>query len=472
MKQYHATTMILGLLLGSCSSTRAIYFYPVIGDNVPDSLKEVLSPGQKSDSIPTAPVTNIAMTPELYQGFFNNSLAIRTDALPPKQLAYISQEAQKLKVEGYAQNVKLGLLPLSNGGLQNPATPKHPNNLITAQTLKSDRLSNFKVANDGDWGFNPSSSKSLFKVTKGSQSIFMLRLDDKGYTYSLEPRLIYNSPKAKAAAYIIPSLLLTEEYQKNPYNILARAASLAEGHGYFNGNVYFHNPGIGIHTDPAPRKELGNMGAHSGQDSPAHEEARKIVGTSRLANGDFTLNDKLTVVRSGLHLISTFNYNNKLVEGLKNNGLWNQEMSALFFVNATDILTQQGIGVPVGQKVNRFAITYFTIKDYNRVQVVDFLKSIKVYNSNLDSGFQKLDLENLKIFAARMSMYTHNIVTRRDFCENMDCGMGLVAISNHKSWTTAVANDQYRRLKALSKLVSVEDFTKLLNAPVAIFPQS
>jgi hypothetical protein len=116
------------------------------------------------------------------------------------------------------------------------------------------------------------------------------------------------------------------------------------------------------------------------------------------------------------------------------------------------------------------------IKNYSRAQVIAYLKSKRVDSSDLDGGFDQMDTESLKIFAARMNVFVDSAVTRDEFCFNQPtCGMGRVhagqkAYNPGITWTGTVANDQFRRQQAVINLVTFKDMQNLANAKISAIP--
>jgi hypothetical protein len=341
------------------------------------------------------------------------------------------------------------------------------NDLFKLSDIQDYNIGKWKSATADDFGFNPNSNPNLLKVSEGSNTAWLIA-PKKSY-------LSYKSNKDNKVTYIIPSQVLTDEYLKNPFNIVALIGSLCEGHGSWNGKVFVFNPNVAKHQDPGSNKGeyKFNSGLFSGQNTPKTGAQASIFA---LNGNNSDLKSQLSVFKKGYYIDATREYNPQMIEGLKRHGIWNKKLSIPAFANVMDTFVQNGTGLIEGHKTNLFLKTYFKIKSYNRAQIIAFLRSKRVDSSDLDGGFEQMDTESLKIFAARMNVFVDSKITRKEFCFNQAyCGMGRVNDGQKSkrpalTWTATVANDQFRRQQAVINIVSFKDLQNLANAKISAIP--
>jgi hypothetical protein len=434
--RHYKTATFLALMAGlsSCSTTRVITFVPANIQQLVDQVKTEVTQTK------TEPVT-IRQPDE-----------VKTN----EEIRYWQESVAKSKAAG--------IMPWVEGSKSQYLNEP---NLFKLLDIQSYNLGKWKAASASDFGFNPNSSKNLMQVSDGGKTAWLVKPKSSN--------LSYKSAKTDKITYIIPSQLLTEEYLKNPFNILSLIGSLCEGHGSWNGKVFIFNLSVTKHSDPGSNKgEFPfNSGLFSGQHTPLTGAHAAIYALNQNRVDDEA---KIDIFKKGYYIDATREYIPQIIDGFKRHGIYDKKLSIQAFANIVDTFVQNGTGRNDGHKTNLFLITYFKIQNYNRAQIVDFLKSKRVDSSDLEGGFDQLSTESLKIFAARMNVFVDSAVTRNEFCFNQPtCGMGRVhagqqARNPNITWTGVVANDQYRRQEAVINLTSFRDIQNLANAKISAIP--
>jgi hypothetical protein len=436
MKQVQYAFVCLGLvMLSSCSSTRVLTFVPVIRDG----------------SIELKTETNNNQAPE--PGSVRMPDEVKTDT----EIKYWKAALAKSKAAG--------LMPYVEGS--KPQDDINSPDLFKVSDIQSYNVGKWKQAEASDFGFNPNSSKNLMQLTDGGKTAWLVKPKSSN--------LNYKSQKSDKVTYIIPSVLLTDEYLKNPFNVLALIGSLCEGHGSWNGKVFVFNPNVSKHSDPGSNKGeyQFNSGLFSGQHTPITGAHAAIFALNQ-NNAD--LSAQVDIFKKGYYIDATREYIPQMIAGLKRHGIYDKKLSIPAFANIIDTFVQNGTGRNDGHKTNLFLLTYMQIKNYNRSQVIAYLKSKRVDSSDLDGGYDQMDTESLKIFAARMNVFVDSAVTRNEFCFNQPtCGMGRVhngqqARRSDLTWTATVANDQFRRQQAVINIITFKDIQNLANAKISAIP--
>jgi hypothetical protein len=440
MKQNHfrILTLCFGLtMLSSCTNTRVLTFVPVIQDG--KTILKIVTENEPQTS--------------QEQGLVRMPDEVKTDT-----------EKQYWR-DSLAKSKSLGLMPYVEGS--KPKDDINSPDLFKVSHIQGYNVGKWKQATASDFGFNPNSSKNLMQVSEGGKTAWLV----KPKSLSLS----YKSQKSDKVSYIIPSQLLTDEYLKNPFNVLALIGSLCEGHGSWNGKVFIFNPNVSKHSDPGSNKGefQFNSGLFSGQHTPITGAHAAIFALNQ-NNSD--LSSQVDIFKKGYYIDATREYIPQMIEGLKRHGIYDKKLSIPAFANIIDTFVQNGTGRNDGHKTNLFLLSYMQIKNYSRAQVIAYLKSKRVDSSDLDGGFDQMDTESLKIFAARMNVFVDSAVTRDEFCFNQPtCGMGRVhagqkAYNPGITWTGTVANDQFRRQQAVINLVTFKDMQNLANAKISAIP--
>jgi hypothetical protein len=435
-KTHYKTATFLALMAGlsSCSTTRVITFNPTNIQQLVDQVKN-----------------EVAQT-KTEPGSIRQPDEVKTD----EEIRYWQESVAKSKAAG--------IMPWVEGSKsQDLGEP----NLFKPSDIQSYNIGKFKAASASDFGFNPDSNKNLLQVSEGGNTAWLVKPKSMN--------LSYKSVKSDKITYIIPSQLLTVEYLRNPFNLLALIASMCEGHGSRNTRVFIFNPNVALHSDPGSNKgkypfNVGPYSAQNTEETKSHERIQQLTG------GNYELSSQLSVFKKGLYIDAAREYTPQMIDGFKRHGIYDKKLSIPAFANIVDTFVQNGTGRNDGHKTNLFLMTYFKIQNYNRAQITAFLKSKRVDSSDLDGGFDQMDTESFKIFAARMNVFVDSAVTRDEFCFNQPtCGMGRVNAGQKNkrpdiTWTMTVANDQYRRQEAVINLVSFKDMQNLANAKISAIP--
>ena len=431
------------LLLGlsSCSTSNSITFIP--------KFKELTTTVDANKPAPTESVSDLVF-----------------ESIKQPEQVKTAEEIEFWK-KAIEESKAIGLMPWVEG---TQLKVSNEPNLFKLTDIQTYNVGKFKPAIASDFGFNPDSSSNLVRVSNNGTSAWLVKQKSKNLSYS--------SAKADKVTYIIPSRLLTDEYLKNPFNVLALIGSLCEGHGSWNGKVFVFNSNVAKHEDPGSNKGefKFNVGLFSGQQTPITGAHKAIDELSKSMSGKSDENIRLEIFKGGLYIDATREYIPQMIDGLKRHGVYDRKMSIMAFINLMDTFVQNGTGRNDGHKTNLFLKTYFKLQNSSRSEIIAFLKSKRVDSTDLDGGFVQMGDESLRIFASRMNVFVENDVTRKEFCFNQDwCGMGRVNKGQQSytpgiTWTKTVANDQFRRLQSVWNITSFQDFQRLANAKISAIP--
>lgn len=308
-----------------------------------------------------------------------------------------------------------------------------------------------RAENAEDYGFNPDEAR-LTKIIKGSE-IAYLNTGGKTLTYK---------PNDRTQGTINPSEIFSEEYLKNPLNIMSLLSSISEGHGSFNGRVFVFDPGVTFHKDPG--SNLGeyqfNTGPFSGQHTPntgAHKNIVALVGSS---SGE---NSKIEVFKTSYWQDGALEYIPQMVRSFKKHDIWDKDLPIPFFIAALDCMVQFGGGK--GGPVTDFVANHKSFEDWNKTQIQNWLNDkgygLEYRVGGITRSINTLDLATLRVFLARLALF-HNDEARWK-------GMARVARTNNVSFRQQCAYDQLRRVQTTQDLANLESLTKLSQAKISAF---